>query len=189
MTTELNELRYVTGTDAMAATAHLLRQRLLDLIEVYGPATTVQLAERAAQPTHVVAHHLAILAQAGWIEPAGDQDAQPWQLSMAAARVMTNDLPDDPVSKAVVLAAQLVTWERHSKLIGNWMTARDSFADDWRASAFASEAWLWLSAAELAELREEVCAVLARWSRRALPEDEQDRHPVLVTAHAVRTEP
>jgi hypothetical protein len=177
----------------IAATAHPLRRRLLDLIDVYGPATTAQLADRTGQPTHIVAPHLAILRDARWIEqmagPTSDTDAPPWQMPAGATRIMTNDLPDDPVSKAVVLAAQSVTWERHNELIANWMLARESFADEWRASAFASDAWLWLSPAELGELREEFCAVLGRWSRRALPEDNLDRRPVLVVTQAVRTEP
>jgi hypothetical protein len=190
---EVEDLRYITTTKAMAATAHLLRRRLLDVIDVYGPSTTAQLADRTGQPACVVADHLAILQDAQWIErmagPA-DDDAQPWQISAAAAvRIATNDLPSDPVSKAVVLAALLVTGERHSELIGNWMTARESFSDEWRASAFADDTWLWLSPAELGELREEVCGLVARWSRRALSEDNHDRRPVLVVTQAVRAEP
>lgn len=192
---EIKDLHYITAIPAVAATAHLLRRRLLDLIDVYGPATTPQLADRTRQPAHIVARHLGILRDAHLVEqtagPADDRDAQPWRLSAAATRTrtMTNDLPDDPVSKAVVLAAQLVTWERHSELIGNWMTARESFADEWRASAFASDAWLWLSPAELGELREQVRELFDRWARRALPEDNLDRRPVLVLAQAVRAEP
>jgi hypothetical protein len=193
MTTDIEDLRYITAIPAMAATAHLLRRRLLDLIDVYGPATTAQLADRTGQPARIVAHHLGILRDTQWIEqvaePAGDEDARPWRMSAAIARIMTNELPDDPVSKAVVLAAQLVSWERHNELISNWMTARESFADEWRTSAFASDAWLWLSPAELAELSEQVCELFARWSRRALPEDNLDRRPVLVVAQAVRAEP
>jgi hypothetical protein len=112
----------------IAAAAHPLRRRLLDLIDVYGPATTAQLADRTGQPTHIVAPHLAILRDARWIEqmaePTSDTDAPPWQMPAGATRIMTNDLPDDPVSKAVVLAAQSVTWERHNELIANWMLAR-----------------------------------------------------------------
>jgi len=191
MTTE--ELHHITAIPTIAATAHLLRRRLLDLIEVYGPSSTPQLADRTQQPAHVVAHHLGILRDACLIEqaagPADDSDAQPWRISAAASRIMTSELPDDPVTKAVVLAAQFVTWDRHNELISNWMTARESFTDQWRASAFASDAWLWLSPAELGELREQVCELFDRWSRRALPQDDLDRRPVLVLAQAVRAEP
>jgi hypothetical protein len=190
---ETEDVYYLTAIPALAATAHLLRRRLLDLIDVYRPATTAQLADRTRQPAHIVAHHLGILRDAHLIEqtaePADDSDAQPWRLSAAANRTMTNDLPDDPVSKAVVLAAQLVSWERHSELFSNWMTAREGFADEWRASAFASDMWLWLSPAELGELCEEVCELINRWARRDLPEDNLDRRPVLVLAQAVRAEP
>jgi hypothetical protein len=189
MTTEIEDLHHITAIPAMAATAHLLRRRLLDLIDVYGPATTAELAERTGQPASVVAHHLGILRAAQWIERTNDDDAQPWRMSAAAARIMTYDLPDDPVSKAVVLAAQLVTWERHGELIGNWMTARESFAEHWQASAFAADTWLWLSPNELAELREQVCEIFDRWSRRAVPDDDADRRPVLAVAQAVRAEP
>jgi hypothetical protein len=190
---EVEDLHYISAIPAVAATAHLLRRRLLDLIDVYGPATTPQLAGRTGQGARVVAHHLGILRDAELIEqaagPAGDRDAQPWRMSAAASRTMTNELPADPVSKAVVLAALMVTGERHNEVFSGWMTAREGFEGDWRASAFASDSWLWLSPAELGELREQVCELLDRWARRTLPEDDQDRRPVLVVAQAVRAEP
>jgi hypothetical protein len=190
---EIEDLHHISAIPAVAATAHLLRRRLLDLIDVYGPATTPQLAGRTGQPARVVAHHLGILRDAQLIEqfagPADDRDAPPWRLSAATSRTMTNELPDDPVSKAVVLAALMVTGERHNEVISDWITAREGFADEWRASAFASDTWLWLSPGELGELREQVCALFDRWTRRALPEDGQDRRPVLALAQAVRAEP
>jgi predicted ArsR family transcriptional regulator len=177
----------------VAATAHPLRRRLLDLIDVHGPAGTPQLAERTGQPAHVLARHLEILRAAGFVEQRGEQSDDGgtglWRLSSAANRTLTNALPDDPVSKAVVLAAQAVSWDRHGELISQWMTAREGFTDDWRVSAFATDTWLWLSPAELAELREQVCGLLSQWARRPLPEDNVDRRPVLVAAQAVRTEP
>jgi hypothetical protein len=56
-------------------------------------------------------------------------------------------------------------------------------------SAFATDTWLMLTPAELTELREQVCGLLSQWARRSLPADNADRHPVLVAAQAVRTEP
>lgn len=185
--------REITEISAVAATAHPLRRRLLDLIDVRGPAGPAELADWTGQPARIVDRHIEILRAAGWVEQdggqAGDGQAGPWRLSAAASRVLTNSLPDDPVSKAVVLAAQTVTWDRHGELIGKWMTAREGFTDDWRVSAFATDTWLMLTPAELAELREQVCGLLNQWARRPLPADNLDRHPVLVAAQAVRTEP
>lgn len=188
-----NDLRNVREISVVAATAHPLRRRLLDLIEVHGPSSTPQLAERTGQPAHVLARHLEILRDAGWVEQRGEQpnngDMRPWRSSTTASRILTNDLPDDPMSKAVVLAAQAVTWDRHGELISKWMTEREGFADDWRVSAFATDTWLWLSPAELTELREQICGLLNQWARRPLRDDDVDRRPVLVVAQAVRTEP
>lgn len=187
------DLRTITEISAVAATAHPLRRRLLDLIAVHGPASTPQLADQTGQPADLLTRHLEILRAAGWVEQRGeqpgDEDTGHWHLSAAAARVVTNDLPDDPVSKAVVLAALFVTADRQSELIGKWITAREGFADEWRVSAFATDTWLWLSPTELAELREQLCGLLREWARRPLPEDNQDRRPVMVAAQAVRTEP
>ena len=190
---QIEDVHNITAIPAMAATAHPLRRRLLDLISVYGPATTAQLADQTRRPADIIARHLGILRDTDLIEqaatPAHDNDAQPWRLSAAWLQTLTNDLPDDPISKAVVLAAQMVNSERQGELFSNWITARESFSDEWRASAFASDVWLWLSPDELSEFRGQVCELLARWSQRTLPHDNRDRHPVLAMAYAVRTEP
>lgn len=190
---QIEDLHHITAIAAMAAMAHPLRRRLLDLISVYGPATTAQLADRARQPADIVARHLGILQDTDLIEqaatPADDKDAQPWRLAAAWFQTLTNNLPDDPVSKAVVLAAQMVNSERQAELCSTWITARESFPDEWQASAFASDMWLWLSPDELNEFRDQVCELFARWSRRTLPNGKRDRHPVLAMAYAVRAEP
>ena len=69
------------------------------------------------------------------------------------------------------------------------MAGREGYAEDWQAATFSTESWLRLSAAELAELAEEMTALVQRWSRREAVDDGQDRQPVFVFAHGVPAKP
>ncbi len=181
---------HLTSVRSVAATAHPLRHRLLDLIDVYGPASAARLAERTGMPLPVVEEHLGVLQDGGLVEPeSGAEALVRWRRVSAQYRTLTQELPGDPISKAVVRAMQAVNRDRHDTLLQTWTVLRESFDEAWRASAFTTDSWLWLSPGELGELREQVCALFDTWARRQLPDDGADRRPVHVLARAVRTEP
>ncbi|MBC3839619.1 helix-turn-helix transcriptional regulator [Streptacidiphilus sp. 4-A2] len=118
-------MREITDLEALAATAHPLRRRLQDLLEVEGPATAAQLAGRTRQPVENIVRHLGILAQTRIVEeadgPAGGPDGRPWQLSAAQTQTQTNGLADDPVTRAVIVAMLSVLHERHSQFLRDWL--------------------------------------------------------------------
>lgn len=191
---EPEELRLVADTRALAAMTHSLRRRLLDLLDLEGPATATMLAERTGHAVGVISHHLHLLGASGLAEEtpqlSRDGGERLWQLVSATIRVLTSELPDDPVSKVVVAAAHSLTLERHIDFVRAWMDVRENYPREWRdGGGFSTDSWLRLTPAEVAELRGEVIGLFQRWSERAATDNGQERQFVFVFAHAVRAVP
>jgi helix-turn-helix protein len=182
----------ITDLVALAAAAHPLRRRLLDLFDVEGQVTPAALARRTGQPVGNITRHLRELAQAGLAEEIqgkpGEASERAWRRT-AGYRIVTSEMPADSVSRAVILAAHSVTTQRHSQLAQAWLSARETFPPGWEGSGFLTDRWLRLCPAEIAQLREEVSELFERWADREVPDDGMDRAPVIVLAQALRSEP
>ena len=63
-------VRQITDSRVLAAMAHPLRQRLIDILKVDGPATASVLAEHTGEAVANISHHLKVLGAseliAGW---------------------------------------------------------------------------------------------------------------------------
>lgn len=189
---DAEELGVISDIAGLAAMTQPLRRRLIDLLDLEGPATAGALASRTGLPEGVLVRHLDILASSGLIEEESlpRTDPQPcWRLASAAISVLTSELPDDPVSRTVIGAAHWLTLDRLVGFMRQWMTAREGFDEKWAASGFMTDSWLRLSPTELAELRHEMSELLARWSERIVEDDGQDRHPIFAAAQAIRVLP
>jgi DNA-binding transcriptional ArsR family regulator len=189
------EQRYREITDArvLAAMAHPLRRRLMDVLRVHGPATASVLAERTEQNVGNVSHHMRALAEVGLVEEAPelakDRRERWWRLVARSLRWSGEALSDDPADEAVAQAVQSLTLERHTGHVRAWFAAGDEERDPWRATAFTSEKWLHLTADELGELAGEMADVLSRWIGRQPADDGEHREPVLVFTYAIPARP
>ena len=182
----------VTDSRVLAAMSHPLRRRLMDVLKVYGPSTASALAGRTDQAVANISHHLKVLAAAGLIaeapELARDRRERWWRLAAPELRWVTGDFDDDPSRQAVADAAVSLGLDRQIGLVRAWHAVREQRAA-WNGAAFSVDKWLHLTPAELGELEQEILAVLARWERRDVPDDGQDREPVFLFAHGVPAEP
>jgi DNA-binding transcriptional ArsR family regulator len=187
------EVRQVTDSKALAAMSHPLRRRLIDMLKVHGPATASMLAERTGQAVGNVSHHLQVLAAGTLIEPAPelarDRRERWWRLRSAGLRWSTSDFGDDPAGEAVASAAQSLNLDHHTGLVRAWFAASEAERKAWGDGPFSTDKWLRLTPAELAELGAEVIELLARWSRRDIPDDGRQRDPVFVFAFGVPAQP
>ena len=98
-------------------------------------------------------------------------------------------LSDDPAEEAIAQAVQSLTIDRHSAHVRAWFAAADEEREPWRATAFAMEKWLHLTADELGELSREVSDLLARWSGRERSDDTERREPVLFFTYGIPARP
>ena len=181
------------GERVLAALAHPLRRRLLDLLTVEGPATVSMLAARTAQAVGNVSHHLRVLGAAGLIEEAPelarDRRERWWRRLAGGLSWSTADAGDDPVAVAVATASETINLERQLELLRDWFRVRDSRSDEWRDAAFSTDDWLRLSPEELAAFAAELNELIRHWARRQPAGDDSGREPVFVFARGFPARP
>ncbi|AXO35624.1 ArsR/SmtB family transcription factor [Micromonospora chalcea] len=186
-------VRQITDSRVLAALAHPLRRRLMDVLKVYGPCTVGMLAERTDQAPANVSHHLKVLAAADLLveapELARDRRERWWKPRNRGVRWSESDFGDDPSTRVVVEAAGSLNLERHTELVRAWHTASDETHAEWNDAPFSTDHWLHLTPEELEALGREVIALLTQWADRPIPDDGQRREPVFVFAHGVPGRP
>ncbi|MGI8572786.1 MAG: ArsR/SmtB family transcription factor [Solirubrobacteraceae bacterium] len=186
-------VRQVTDSRVLAAMAHPLRRRLMDVLKVHGPSTATALARRTDQAVANVSHHLRVLAAAELVEQAPelarDRRERWWRLVSANLQWSTTDFQEDAASAAVAEAAQRLTLEHHVEIARQWFAASESEREAWNEGAFTTSHWLRLAPAELGELGDQMNELLDRWVSRAAPDDGQRREPVFVFAIGVPGQP
>ncbi|MFD2763093.1 ArsR/SmtB family transcription factor [Micromonospora eburnea] len=190
---ENSEVRHVTDSRVLAALAHPLRRRLMDVLKVYGPSTVGQLAERTGQAPANVSHHLKVLAVAELVdeapELARDRRERWWRLRNRGVRWSQTDFDGDPAARAAADAANSLNLDRHVALVRDWHAAPDEVHAAWGDGPFSTDRWLHLTPEELAELEREVTALFTRWAERPVPDDGRRREPVFLFAHGVPGQP
>ncbi|MFG2050212.1 ArsR/SmtB family transcription factor [Micromonospora sp. NPDC048935] len=188
-----SDVRQVTDARVLAAMAHPLRRRLMDMLKVHGPSTVGLLAERTGQAPANISHHLKVLAAADLVteapELARDRRERWWRLVARGVRWSNTDFDADPAARAVADAATSLNLDRQVALARAWHAADDAAQAAWRDGPFSTDRWLHLTPDELAELSREMIDLLARWGERAVPDDGVERQPVFVFAYGVPARP
>ena len=191
--TDRQDIREITDAKVLAALAHPLRRRLLDVLRVHGPATASSLAERTDQHVGNVSHHIRALAEVGLVEEAPelakDRRERWWRLVARSLRWSGEAMSDDPAEEAIAQAVQSLTIDRHSQHVRAWFSATDEEREPWRQTAFAIESWLHLTAEELGELAGQIDEVLRSWKGRQATDDGRPREPVLFFTYGIPAKP
>ncbi|MEU7754730.1 helix-turn-helix domain-containing protein [Micromonospora sp. NPDC049171] len=187
------DVRQVTDSRVLAALAHPLRRRLMDVFKVHGPSTVGLLAERTGQAPANVSHHLKVLAAADLVteapELARDRRERWWRPVSRGVRWSTTDFDADPAARAVADAATSLNLDRHVALARAWHAADDAAQAAWQDGPFSADRWLHLTPDELAQLSREIVDLLDRWGERGVPDDEGERQPVFVFAYGIPARP
>lgn len=185
--------RRIDDPGVLAALAHPLRRRLIDVLTVEGPATVSALAERTDQRVGNISHHIKVLARAGFVledvDLARDRREHWWRTVKGSVSWSSAGPGAAPSDAAVATAAESVNLEAHVSRVRQWQAGRDGEPQEWVDAAFATDSWLRLSPAELAMVGSEIQQVLLRWSRRDLLDDDADRRAVFVFTHGVPARP
>ncbi|HEY4018151.1 MAG TPA: helix-turn-helix domain-containing protein, partial [Pseudonocardiaceae bacterium] len=96
------ETRRITDSKVLAAMAHPLRRRLLDVLKVYGPATVSALAEHTGQAVGNISHHMKVLSAAALVEQASelahDRRERWWRLRTGSLSWSWQDFDNDPAA-------------------------------------------------------------------------------------------
>jgi DNA-binding transcriptional ArsR family regulator len=175
--------------EKIAAMAHPVRRKILDLLSAYGPATVGTLARDADQRVGSVSHHLKMLARAGLIEEAPelarDRRESWWRMVRASWTWSAADFDDDPAGRVVAETAERDQLRGCFENVQSWYDQRQEYDHDWREAAFTSTSRLNLTVDELAELGRQLTQLMQEFAESVDTSDGQDRQSVSAFSYAV----
>jgi DNA-binding transcriptional ArsR family regulator len=156
----------VTDPRTLRGLAHPLRLALIGLLRREGPRTATQAGEILGESPSSCSFHLRLLAKYGLVEDAGGGTGRqrPWR---ATARTTSwPAVASDPESEAAATELSIVLAGRYLDAAVAYIRRRGAEPDDWQRAAMFGDAILYLTAAELGEVAEQVEAILGRYSER-----------------------
>ena len=156
----------MTDPRALRALAHPLRLSLLGLLRTEGPLTATQAGKSLGESSASCSFHLRQLAKYGLAEEAGGGRGRerPWR-----ATAMLTDVPAVAESPELAAASGLfrsIVAERYYDAMMSWLEAQPGEPEEWQQAALFGDLFVYLTAAELAELGQQVDRLLYRYIDR-----------------------
>ncbi|WP_299527293.1 helix-turn-helix domain-containing protein [uncultured Streptomyces sp.] len=161
----------ITDLDALKVFTHPLRIALYRELYTARAATASHLAERVDEAVSLVSYHLRKMAAHGFIVEAPERstDGRERWWKPASERGWSfrgSDFAGDPEGAAVVGQVTRHLLANRAERYGVYLDQQAAWPKEWTDSAFSSEFLPRLTAAELAELGEEMHALVRRWEER-----------------------
>jgi hypothetical protein len=150
----------------LRALAHPLRWKLLDAVFLEGTATATRCAELTGESVASCSYHLSILGKYSYLERVpGPGKEKPWRAAGLRQDLAAPgpDLEDQLASEAATEAfaehefARLRAWRRR-------LAAEPA---DWQEASGLGGSTMWVSAAELEQIQDEMLAILNRYTERS----------------------
>ncbi|WP_433016620.1 ArsR/SmtB family transcription factor [Kribbella sp. CA-294648] len=162
---------------AIRAMAHPVRLELQTLLGKEGPLTAAEAARRLGISQALASHHLRQLAKYDFVEavPGKDNRERPWRLVSTSQSWRDVDLSPEAAAAADVLE-QLMA-ERALGSLADWQQRRSSEDRVWRENSGISRTGIYLTGEELAELEEQLEALLMRYVDERPIDDKSTRPP------------
>ena len=157
----------VTDVRALRALAHPLRNRLLGLLRLHGPATASRLGRSVGESSGSTSYHLRQLAAYGFVEELeghGTGRERWWR----AVHRMTSWSADELVRQAGGEQVQdemtRLQLAGHGRVLNAWLAQREALGPQWTAAASLNDYALRLTPAQARALADELNGVLERWT-------------------------
>jgi DNA-binding transcriptional ArsR family regulator len=182
--------RKVVGPDALKGLAHPLRLRLLTELAGRGSATATQLAEALGESSGSTSYHLRQLHRHGFVEEDAEQGTareRVWITRRGGWELPVFDLAQDPATApavGLVMSAQL---QADQQRVAQAMADSGTWPEEWREATTRHDTHVTLDPEQLAELRDELDAVIGRY-REASPGEGARRVSVVYTLIPTRHE-
>jgi len=158
----------LTDARALRAVAHPLRLSLIGLLRREGPLTATQAGAKVGESPASCSFHLRQLAKYGLVEEAGGGRGRerPWRAT--AQYTSWPEVADDPdLTAASQLLSKLIA-ERYFQRALAWLDRLPEEPAEWSGAAAFGDAMLYLTADELASLRDELVALAQRYAERTV---------------------
>jgi DNA-binding transcriptional ArsR family regulator len=185
----------IADPKALRALAHAGRNRILERLQVHGPATATECARVAGMSPSAASYHLRLLERYGFVaeaaaEDEGRSDGRE-RLWRAVVRAWASDVADDdPQAHAVDMALGRVLLDRSDELVLAWTDASAHESKDWRDASLISNSAIVVTAEELQQVNRDLMAVLRPYLLRTrepatAPDGARIVHAALRLAPAV----
>jgi hypothetical protein len=163
---DARSVKRMTDPRALRALAHPLRLSLLTLLRTEGPLTATQAGQLLGESSASCSFHLRQLAKYGMAEEAGGGRGRerPWR-----ATAMLTDVPAVAESPELAAASGLfrsIVAERYYDAMMSWLESRPGEPEEWQQAALFGDLFVYLTAAELTELGQQVDRLLYRYVDR-----------------------
>lgn len=156
----------LTNPKALRAYAHPVRMRLIGLLRTHGPLTATQAARLTGESSGTCSFHFRQLAKYGLAEENGGGTGRekPWRASAMFTNVA--DDASDPAAAAAGGLVRSVLADLYFERVTRWLDGRDAEPEPWRAAAWFSDWFLYVTADELAALGERIAELLRPYAER-----------------------
>jgi hypothetical protein len=150
----------------LRALAHPIRWKLIDVLGSELSATATRCAEVTGESVASCSYHLGILAKYGYIELVPDQPGRekPWRLTSTRQELSAE--PDDEAGSLAAEAAIEVFLDHELGRIKDRLRRRDLEPPEWRATWLITGSSMWVTAAELSEIKQELIGIANRYTDR-----------------------
>jgi DNA-binding transcriptional ArsR family regulator len=175
--------REISDAKTMRALAHPVRLQLLELIHRDGEVTATRAAEALGESPGNMSWHLQTLAKYGFIEEAdgGKGRSRPWRITTDLTRISTTGADQSTVAAGNALAGLML--DNNVARWRAWLAASDDYSEEWQKAAPTISSMIYLTAAELQQLADELVELLSRFAERIDPgRRPDDALPVELTA-------
>jgi DNA-binding transcriptional ArsR family regulator len=166
-------MRRVADATTLRALSHPVRIQLMEALGMHGTMTATEVGERIGESPTTCSFHLRQLAKYGFVEEAGGGKgrARPWRLASQGLHLTST--PGDPESELAAEALGRLIHERQANRLQTWRATRHSYPEEWRRAAVNSEHLIYMTAAELQQLNDDIAKLIdSRFQDRYFrPED------------------
>lgn len=156
----------IEDASAMRALAHPLKWTLMDVLLTEGTATSTRCAEVTGESQASCSFHLRQLARYGLIEeaPSTSKKERPWRLA-TVEQSWSRVQPDQDRTEAVRELERAFVQHEFATLM-RWVRTAPGYGDDWHRASMRAGAVAWLTADELAGLRDQIEALMLAYRDR-----------------------
>jgi predicted ArsR family transcriptional regulator len=163
----------LTDPRALRAVAHPTRLKLMGLLRRLGPLTATQAGERIDESPAGCSFHLRTLAKWGLVEEAGGGRGRerPWQATSVGTEWPAHG-PSPEADEAGDMLSRLVV-ERWFEEAMQWVERRGEETHEWREAAVLEDRILYLTPAELEDVRKRIGELLDPYMGRSVEPDSR----------------
>jgi DNA-binding transcriptional ArsR family regulator len=153
------DTRQISDAQTMRALSHPVRIAILETLGVEGPMTATEVGEHIGESPTTCSFHLRQLAKYGFVEEAGGGKgrARPWRMKTLGISIRGHGNPEAELA-AQVLGDMML--ERQRDRYRTWQNTKAAYPREWREAAGETGHVVYLTAAELKQLREDLSELI-----------------------------